>query len=126
MVASKLAVTSPAVPLPNAKDAAPNLEIPASPLKESTVPLGNCRELLKRAALVDVPATAGAVSVTCPEVDPVNAKTPLEVPAKPTVRVGAENVNWVLVRGAVAAPPPSTTPPDAKRAEDAQVDAEEK
>lgn len=69
---------------------------------------------------------AGAVKVALPEVKPVSAKIPLLVPARPTVRVGAEKVSCVLVAGVVPAPPPRTNPPEANKAEDAQVLADEK
>lgn len=63
-----------------------------------------------------MPATAGAVKVALPEVDPVRAKIPLLVPANPTVRVGAEKVSCVLVAEACVPAVPSTMPPFAKEA----------
>ena len=118
---------SPAVPLPNAKEAGASLEIPESPLKESTVPLGNCRELLRSTALVIVPATAGAVSVAVPLVVPARARIPLPPPATPMVRVVEPLVvRKVLVDGAVAAPPPRIGELAVCAAEVAHVDAEEK
>jgi hypothetical protein len=98
----------------------------AVPIATVDVNAGAWMLLDETTALVDVPATAGAVKVADPDEDPVSDKIPLLVPASPTVNVGAENVNWVLVSGAAAAPPPSTSPPDASSAEVAHVLAEEK
>ena len=54
---------------------------------------GALRLLLLVTALVVVPATAGAVKVALPLVTPVRLRIPLEVPASPTVSVGAEKVS---------------------------------
>lgn len=119
-------VTSPAVPFPTSITPPESLDNPVSPFQLYTVPLGNCKEFDIVIGLVEVPAVAGAVIVTLPLVDPVKAKIPLLVPAKPTVKVGAEKVNWVLVRGAVPEPPPRTIPPEASRAEVVHAEVLEK
>jgi hypothetical protein len=79
---------------------------------------GALRLLLLVTALVVVPATAGAVNVALPLVAPVRLKIPLEVPANPTVSVGAENVSWVLVAEACVPAVPRTKPPLAREATD--------
>lgn len=76
---------------------------------------------------VGVEALDGAVIVNFPDaVLLAKAIVPVDVPANPTVKVGAEKVSWVLVRGAVPAPPPRTSPPEASNAEDPHVVAPEK
>jgi hypothetical protein len=77
--------------------------------------------LLLTKALATVPATAGAVRVAWPDVEPANAKIPLLVPINPTVSVGAMKLNCVLVLGAAPAPPPSTTAVDASARDDAHA-----
>jgi hypothetical protein len=91
-----------------------------------TVPLGNCNELLIVIGLVAVPATAGAVNVAVPLVEPAKDRMPLLVPDNPTVNVAPEKVSCVLVFGAAPAPPPNTTEVEASNADVAQVDALEK
>jgi len=70
-----------------------------------------------------VPPTA---MVDVPEVVPFNDMPPLVPPALPMTKLGEVYTKLALVSGAVAAPPPRTTPVDASSAEDAHVDAEEK
>ena len=63
------------------------------------------------------------VSVDVPEVVPFSDMPPLVPPALPITKLGVVYTKLAFVAGAAPAPPPRTTPVDAKRADDAQVDA---
>jgi hypothetical protein len=73
---------------------------------------------------------AEAAIVATPDVVPRSEISPLPTPTAPMLKLEMEaavaNVNAVLVFGAAPAPPPSTTEVEARSAEDAHVDAEEK
>jgi hypothetical protein len=108
-----------------AQDKSPANKVAVVPLKLADK-YGATIALLLMTGLATVPATAGAVNVTLPLVEPASDKIPLPVPAKPIVRVLVAKVRLVFVAGAVPEPPPNTTPPEASNAEDAHVVAEEK
>jgi hypothetical protein len=102
-------------------------EMPESAFQFNTVPVVICKELLTRTGFVTVPATAGAVNVAVPEVFPDKPRIPEPPPAIPMVNCFAPSVvRKVAVAGVAPAPPPRIGEYCVNKADDAQVDAEEK